>query len=81
MWQENCSRTPPPWNGRTITLGLEFGVSPVPEPRRQTVDRGRLFDVPTYRWIPANGRLETEYWALTQSADQIPESIVWPEAG
>ena len=79
MWQENCSRDTPPWNGRTITLGMEFGVSPVPESRREMVDRGRLFDVPSYRWIPAKGRLEVEYWALTQSADQIPESIVWPE--
>jgi hypothetical protein len=80
MWQENCSRTTPPWNGRTTTLGLEFGVAPVPESRRQTVDRGRLFDVPTYRWIPAKGRLETEYWVLMQTAEQIPESIVWPES-
>ncbi len=79
MWRENCGRTTSPWNGRTITLGMEFGVSPVPETRREMVDRGRLFDVPSYRWIPANGRLEAEYWALTQSVDQIPESIVWPE--
>jgi hypothetical protein len=79
MWQENCSRKTPPWNGRTIALGLEFGVSPIPESRREMVDRGRLFDVPAYRWIPANGRLEVEYWALTQSADHIPESVVWPE--
>jgi hypothetical protein len=79
MWQENCSRESPPWNGHTITLGLEFGVSPVPESRREMVERGPLFDVPTYRWIPAKGRLEAEYWALTQSADQIPELIVWPK--
>jgi len=79
MWQENCSRKNPPWSGRTTTLGLEFGVSPMPESRRQMVDRGRLFDVPTYRWIPAKGRLEAEYWVLAQSADHIPESIVWPE--
>ena len=32
--------------------GMEFGVSPFPESRRQMIDRGRLFDVPTYRWIP-----------------------------
>jgi hypothetical protein len=79
MWQENCSRKNPPWSGRTIALGLEFGVSPMPESRREMVDRGRLFDVPTYRWIPARGRLEAEYWILAQSADHIPESIVWPE--
>jgi hypothetical protein len=79
MWQENCSRSGPPWNSRTITLGLEFGASPIPESRRAMVDRGRLFDVPVYRWIPAKGRLEVEYWAMTQTADHIPESIAWPE--
>jgi hypothetical protein len=79
MWQENCSRSGAPWNSRTITLGLEFGASPIPESRRAMVDRGRLFDVPVYRWVPANGRLEVEYWAMTQTADQIPESIAWPE--
>jgi hypothetical protein len=79
MWQENCSRKNPPWSGRTTALGLEFGASPIPESRREMVDRGRLFAVPTYRWIPAKGRLETEYWVSAQSADHIPESIVWPE--
>jgi hypothetical protein len=79
IWQENCSRKNLPWNGRTTTLGMEFGVSPIPESRREMVDRGRLFDVPGYRWLPARGRLEAEYWVLTQSADHIPESIAWPE--
>jgi hypothetical protein len=79
MWQENCSRTGPPWSSRTITLGLEFGASPIPESRRAMIERGRLFDVPAYRWILANGRLDVEYWALTQTADHIPESIAWPK--
>jgi hypothetical protein len=79
MWQENRSRKNPPWNGRTTTLGLEFGVSPIPESRREMVDRGQLFGVPAFRWLPAKGRLEAEYWVLTQTADHIPESIAWPE--
>ena len=37
----------------TLACGMEFGVSPMPETRREMIDRGRLFDVPTYRWIPA----------------------------
>ena len=28
--------------------------------------------------LPARGRLETEYWAVMQTADSVPESIVWP---
>ena len=57
--------------------GMEFGVSPIPETRREMIDRGRLFGVPTYRWIPANGRVEAEYWAVAQSADAVPEMLDW----
>ena len=47
------SRLHPPWNGQAMTRGMEFGVSPFPESRREMIERGRLFDVPTFRWIPA----------------------------
>ncbi len=40
IWEENRRRTSPPWNGRTITRGMEFGVSPMPETRRQMIARG-----------------------------------------
>jgi hypothetical protein len=78
IWEENHSRPNPPWSGRTLTCGMEFGVSPMPESRRQMIDRGRLFDVPGYRWIPARSRVEVEYWARTERADTVPLSIDWP---
>ena len=78
IWEENCSRTNAPWNGKTITRAMEFGVSPFPESRRQMVDRNQLFGVPTYRWLPANGHLQAEYWAIVRSAVSIPESVEWP---
>jgi hypothetical protein len=78
IWEENVSRTGPPWNGRTLTRGMEFGVSPIPESRRQMIDRGRLFDTPTYRWIPAKSQVAVEYWAVFRRADRVPESLDWP---
>jgi hypothetical protein len=78
IWEENYSRTQAPWNGATLTRGMEFGVSPMPESRRKMIDRGRLFDVPTYRWIPAKGRVDVEYWAVAQSAEVIPDAFEWP---
>jgi hypothetical protein len=78
IWEENLSRTHTPWNGRALTRGMEFGVSPFPESRRQMVERARLFDTPTFRWLPARSRLAVEYCALTRSADTIPESLEWP---
>lgn len=78
IWEENASRTQPPWNGETLTRGMEFGVSPFPESRRQMVDRGRLFDTPTFRWIPAASRVSVEYWCVSQAAGAIPETLEWP---
>jgi hypothetical protein len=80
IWEENHSRTHAPWNRETLARGMEFGVSPMPESRRAMVDRGRLFGVPTYRWIPAMSRLDVEYWIVSRRAKSIPESLDWPSA-
>jgi len=78
IWEENRSRTGSPWNGTTLTRGMEFGVSPFPESRREMVERRSMFETPTFRWLPAKGHLAAEYWAVTHTADQIPESLEWP---
>ena len=60
---------------------MEFGVSPFPETRRQMVDRNSLFNTPTYRWMPAKGRITVEYWIIVRSTDTIPESLERPSGG
>ena len=79
IWEENYSRTHAPWNGKTLARGMEFGVSPMPESRRQMVDRGKLFGVPAYRWLPTKARLEVEYGAVMARADVIPETLEMPQ--
>ena len=69
IWEENQYRQQPPWNGHTITRGMEFGVSPIPESRRKMIDRANLFGVPTYRWIPARTRLEVDYEARITTSE------------
>lgn len=81
IWEENCSRKGPPWNGVTLTRGMEFGVSPMPETRRQMVDRGKLFGVPCYRWIPARTELRATYCAFVAQARAIPETLDWDWSG
>jgi len=78
IWEENSSRKQPPWNGATLTRGMEFGVSPFPESRREMIARGRLFDAPTFRWIPAATRVTVEYWAMIRHVNAVPETIEWP---
>ncbi len=78
MWQENFSRTQAPWSNRTLTLGLEFGASPMPESRRAMINRGKLFDTQVFRWLPARGRLHAEYCVTTQHSTAVPDSLTWP---
>jgi hypothetical protein len=75
IWEENHSRANAPWNGRTMTLGMEFGVSPFPESRRQMIERRMLFDTPAYRWLPAKARLSVDYYAAIGPAHAIPETL------
>jgi hypothetical protein len=77
IWEENHCRTLPPWNSRSLTRGMEFGASPVPESRREMINRGRTFDTPGYRWIPARGKVEVDYIAFITTAPSIPESVAW----
>jgi hypothetical protein len=78
IWEENRSRQHAPWNGQTVTRGMEFGVSPFPETRRQMIERQQMFGIPAFRWIPAKTRVEVEYWILSHRADQIPGKLEWP---
>jgi hypothetical protein len=84
IWEENCCREHSPWSGRAMTRGMEFGVSPMPESRREMIERGSLFGEPVYRWIPAKGKLRVEYRAFLTPAESIggwtPGSAVAPPA-
>src|SRR5207244_5583938 len=68
IWAENHSRPAPPWNGKTLTRGMEFGASPMPESRRQMIDRGSLFSVPGYRWIPPRPTVPAGSWSVVPRA-------------
>jgi hypothetical protein len=64
IWEENCARENPPWNGRAQTRGLEFGSAPLPVTRREAFTRGPIFGTPTFSTVPARGRLTVPYVAL-----------------
>jgi hypothetical protein len=73
LWQEYKQRSRPPWNNRSVTCGLEFGVSPYPGTRRQMMRRTSLFGEPVYRWLPALGSAHVSYRAFVRSATQLTE--------
>jgi hypothetical protein len=73
IWEENHNREHAPWNGRTLTRGMEFGASPFPESRRQMIERNGMYGATGYRWIPAKSKVSVRYYAFLQDADSIPE--------
>ena len=73
IWEENHLRTGAPWNGQSLTRGMEFGASPFPEPRRAMIGRGQLFGVPAYRWIPARRKVTAAYRALLMPAGSLAD--------
>ena len=74
IWEENRSRAQSPWNRQAVTKGMEFGVSPFPETRRQMIDRGSMFRVPTYRWIPARATVAVDYVIAARAVTSIPDA-------
>ncbi len=79
IWEENLGRTSPPWDGKTITRGMEFGASPYPESRRAMIERGRTFQTPGYKWIPAQSAVTAEYAALVAPAASAEEAVALVE--
>ena len=77
IWEENYSRTHAPWNGRTLTRGMEFGASPFPESRRKMIDRGTLFGERCYRWIPARSKATVEYCLFIAESNRPIEALTW----
>jgi hypothetical protein len=71
IWEENHARKLAPWNGQTVTRGMEFGVSPQPESRRAMIERGSLWGVPAYRWLPARRMLHASYEAFIGYTDDL----------
>jgi len=69
-WQENKSNTFAPWNSQVIARGIEFGNSPFAEGLRKAIERGTLFDVPSYRWIGARQRLKTEFTVFLEEISE-----------
>ncbi len=77
IWEENHLRKTSPWNGRSLTRGMEFGVSPMPGSRREMVDRGRLFGEPSYRWIPARSKVTVEYCLFITESPREVQEVIW----
>ena len=44
-----------------MARGMEFATQPFDVPRREAIGTSKMFDTPTYRWLPAKGKIETRF--------------------
>jgi hypothetical protein len=61
LWEENCARSYPPWNGTTQVRGVEFGTSPMPLGLDQAREVHTLYDTPVLTSIAPSAQLSTSY--------------------
>ena len=62
MWEENLARAAKPWSGRTVTRGLEFGVSPFAHGKAPMLKLKSLRGTPVLAEVPAGGSLRKTFW-------------------
>lgn len=71
IWEENCARAYPPWNGITRVRGLEFGNAAMPVGLSASVLDGPLFGEPVVSWLDGRGAREVGYVAFIA---EVPRS-------
>jgi hypothetical protein len=57
-WLQEWMNYPP---NLTLARGLEFGTQPFDVSRRETVELGKMFDTPAFRWLPAKSKIGTRF--------------------
>ena len=64
VWEENRRLTVPPWNGKAMTRGMEFGNTRIPGTAKQYFQKTEMYDTPTFGWLDAKGKLTARYLAF-----------------
>lgn len=76
IWEENCARTAPPWNGVTQARGMEFGTTPMPVGRDALRAMGTLLDTPSSRTIASRGVAHARYLAALTTVPASWRTII-----
>lgn len=61
LWEENCARTYPPWNGKTRVRGVEFGNTPMPLGLAYAQRTGTMFETPVLTAIGPRASMTIRY--------------------
>lgn len=75
VWEENCTRQDPPWNGNTQARGMEFGTRPLPLAGNGGLPGKRFLDIPRGCSIAAHGKKTARYMMFLFEVPEETRSI------
>jgi hypothetical protein len=75
LWEENCVRQKPPWNGVTQARGMEFGTTPLPLPANHGPIDKHFADTSMGCRIAAHGKRTVRYIMFLFTPPQQMRSI------
>ncbi len=81
IWEENQSRSGPPWNGSCQTRGLEFSSTPMPLTRREAFAVSPLLGATTFSMVPAKGKVTACYLAFLTKVPERLDAVRDVQAG
>lgn len=72
VWEENRRLQTPPWNGETMTRGMEFGNTRIAGTAREYAKQTTIHDTPAFGWLDGKGEQTARYLAILT---EVPEGF------
>ena len=72
VWEENRKIQLPPWNGKAMTRGMEFGNTRIPGTARAYFEKPEMYGTRTFGWLDAQAELTARYLVVMAS---VPEGF------
>lgn len=72
VWEENREIQLPPWNGKAMTRGMEFGNTRIPGTARAYAAKPEMYGTRTFGWLDAQAELTARYLVVMSA---VPEGF------
>jgi hypothetical protein len=72
VWEENRQLKELPWNGETMTRGMEFGNTRIPGSAKEYFKKPEMHGTPTFGWLDAKAKMTKRYLVFMT---EIPQGM------
>ena len=76
VWEENRRQDEPPWNGETMTRGMEFGNTRIPGSAKEYFKKPEMYGEPTFGWLDGSAKVTKRYMAFMSEIPQGTSGVL-----